>query len=271
MTKQDYIHSFVEIFHCCSGNSVNINEEDNPELVLFEKPLVGFASASDPLFDQYKQPEAIGPSYMKPGEWLSDSQTVISFFLPFTKEVRISNTLRPKLPSTEWLYGRIEGQAFVAEFLKQVSLWLNEQGYHTCIPVLDERFEEIRKEVPADIGTDFHVESRWSERHAAYVCGLGTFGLSRGLITQKGMAGRFGSILVNTSIEPDKRPYTGVYDYCIRCGACITRCPANAISLEYGKNNHLCYQWTMDILEQCKPRFGCGKCQTDVPCEDRIP
>ena len=38
--------------------------------------------------------------------------------------------------------------------------------------------------------------SNWSERHVAYVCGLGTFGC-QGLITSKGLAGRFGSIITD--------------------------------------------------------------------------
>lgn len=40
--------------------------------------------------------------------------------------------------------------------------------------------------------------SNWSERHAAYVCGLGTFGLSKGLITDKGMGRTF-------CVRPDQR------------------------------------------------------------------
>ena len=66
---------------------------------------------------------------------------------------------------------------------------------------------------------------------------LGTFGLSRGLITKRGMAGRITSIIINAEFEPDERPYTGIYDFCIRCGACALKCPVKAISMEYGKNN----------------------------------
>ena len=38
------------------------------------------------------------------------------------------------------------------------------------------------------------MASTWSERHVAYVSGLGTFGLSGGLITAKGQAVRLGSV-----------------------------------------------------------------------------
>ncbi len=53
--------------------------------------------------------------------------------------------------------------------------------------------------------------------------------MSKGLITAKGMAGRLGSVITNLKIETTKRPYKGLYDYCIKCNVCIRRCPGNAI------------------------------------------
>lgn len=113
--------------------------------------------------------------------------------------------------------------------------------------------------------------SNWSERHAAYVCGLGTFSLTRAIITQKGTAGRLGSIITDLELEPDPRPYTGLYDYCTRCGACIRRCPVQAISLEGGKLQDPCNQRSAMLRERYAPRYGCGKCQTGIPCQSRIP
>ena len=120
-------------------------------------------------------------------------------------------------------------------------------------------------------GKNLHIISAWSERHAAYACGLGTFGLSRGIITEKGMAGRLASILLDEVLIPDTRNYTGIYDYCIRCGVCIPKCPAGAISLENGKDNVLCREWAQKMRDLYKPRYGCGKCQLGVPCEHGIP
>ncbi len=92
-----------------------------------------------------------------------------------------------------------------------------------------------------------------------------------GLISAKGVAGRYASLIVSEKIEPDERPYTGVYDYCIMCGTCISRCPAGAISLEGGKNQIKCKEW-MDLMKaRWSPRYGCGKCQVGIPCESRIP
>ncbi|MBR4401120.1 MAG: 4Fe-4S binding protein, partial [Synergistes sp.] len=88
----------------------------------------------------------------------------------------------------------------------------------------------------------------------------------------KGVAGRYASIIISEYIEPDERPYKGVYEYCIMCGACIKRCPVHAITLEGGKNQLLCKELLARTrANKYAPRYGCGKCQTGVPCEDKIP
>ena len=90
-------------------------------------------------------------------------------------------------------------------------------------------------------------------------------------ITEKGIAGRLGSLIVSERFEPRKREYTDIYEYCTRCGACIRRCPAGAISLENGKEHLPCDQFLEETKKKYAPRYGCGKCQTKVPCESRIP
>jgi len=58
-----------------------------------------------------KDPHVVGPDHLTPKEWLPDAKSVISYFLPFTEHIRNSNRLHGK-PSTEWLYGRYEGEMF---------------------------------------------------------------------------------------------------------------------------------------------------------------
>lgn len=92
--------------------------------------------------------------------------------------------------------------------------------------------------------------SRWSERHAAYISGLGTFGLHKGLITERGTCGRFVSVLTDLPLTPTARPYTGLYDYCTHCGACVRRCPVGAISQETSKDHVACayfVDWAMAL------------------------
>ena len=121
----------------------------------------------------------------------------------------------------------------------------------------------------------------WSERHAAYICGLGTFGLCKGIITRKGMAGRLVSIVTTCPLPPTPRPYADIYEYCSRCGLCARRCPAQAIDPARGMHQAKDHAPCNDFLEKIRAlpprgasarmRYGCGKCQTGVPCEKGIP
>jgi epoxyqueuosine reductase QueG len=185
--------------------------------------------------------------------------------LPFTEEVIESNRKDKHWPSNGWLHARIEGQKAVNKLSLLLNLKLNENGFESIVPPLDKRFWSS-KEDPIHPFT-----SNWSERHVAFVCGLGTFGLSRGIITRRGMAGRLGSIVTKLELEPDEKTYKDIYEYCTMCGACARKCPVNAISLENGKDHKPCSDFLDMTEEKYKPRYGCGKCQVSVPCERKIP
>jgi len=251
-----------QMFHELPGNRVAEDVALTPELagmVMYDAPLVGFGSADDALFEAMKAEEAVGPWYMTPKEWYPEAKSVISIFFPLSEVVRNSGRSCTEEPSFQWLHARIEGQAYMISFVRQLCRRLSEQGIGCCVPGIDSRFEQIG------------LSSNWSERHAAYVCGLGTFGLSRGLITRRGIAGRFISVIVDAELPADERPYTGLYDYCIMCGACMARCPMNAISMEKYNDKPVCHTQIMAMKKKHAPRYGCGLCQTAVPCEDKIP
>lgn len=242
---------------------------------IYDAPLIGFGSADDALFDRFKNPEVIGPWHMRPAEWLPGAKTVISFFFPFSEAVRAPHRKSCSEIPFEWLYARVEGQALLDEMMRRVSAELSARKIKSVVPAIDSRFKAMQGgkggiQGYAEINED-SFGSTWSERHAAYVCALGTFGLSKGLITEKGIAGRFASIIIDTEFEADERPYSGIYDYCTKCGACIRRCPVEAISLEKGKDHTLCGPWVDKSKITYAPRYGCGLCQTKVPCESRRP
>jgi epoxyqueuosine reductase QueG len=237
---------------------------------IFGQPLIGFAAAGDRYFAGLKKPGVVGPHLLLPAEWLQQAKTVISIFFPFTEEVRAANRRDTNWPSETWLHGRIEGQALILDLCTYIETLLRQEGYETLVPALDSRFLG-RDPGVKDKSRQAYYSSNWSERHAAYAAGLGTFGLSRGIITRAGIAGRFGSLITQAYFEPSLRPYTGIYDYCTRCGACAARCPVKAISLEGGKRHPPCSEFLDRTLTKHKPRYGCGKCQTGVPCESRIP
>ena len=246
------IGSALERFiHSDSGNAMTAHQN----MKIYEAPLVGYAAAYDVYFDTFRNEGVVGPDFVTPENWLCGANTVISYFLPFAREIRESNAAAG-LPSEEWVSARIDGEVFnnaVRAFLVRL---IENLGEKAVAPVLDQRFY-IRNNI-----------SNWSERHVAFAAGLGTFGLQRGLITDKGNAGRFGSVVTTLRLTPTPRPYTDHTDYCLfysdgSCGLCVKRCPPAAMTKQ-GKDNKVCSDFIDNVI-------GCGKCNTGVPCEYSIP
>nr|WP_312578352.1 4Fe-4S binding protein [Sedimentibacter sp.] len=270
MLKSEIIKITSDFIEKSEGNYVSNEIAISKELVgmkIFEEPIFAFGSADDDGFKMLKKTSVIGEYFILPKEWLPNAKTVITFFLPFSEAIRKGNKADMLWPSGGWLHGRIEGQMFLNSVCRHLNSKLVEEGFNSIVPSLDNRFWSSK-------GSDESgklFSSNWSERHVAYVCGLGTFGLSKGIITKKGMAGRLGSIVTELYLEPDEKVYHDTYEYCSMCGACVRNCPANAISIENGKNHNICSQFLDSVFEVNNPRYGCGKCQVDVPCENRIP
>jgi NAD-dependent dihydropyrimidine dehydrogenase PreA subunit len=76
--------------------------------------------------------------------------------------------------------------------------------------------------------------------------------------------------------------YKDHHAYCLfyrngGCGACIDRCPAEAITREGGHDKAKCTDYSRNVCEPAiRERFGitmhaCGLCQAGVPCEAGIP
>ena len=237
--------------------------EDLAGMKIFDSPIFAFGSADDELYTMYKSSDIIGAHFLSPSEWLPDAKTVISFFLPFTERIKSANAADYHWPANEWLHGRIEGQELVKELSVFIQKILSDAGYVSIAPGLTARSQMGNATVT--------YTSKWSERHAAFACGLGTFGLSKGLITEKGTCGRFGSVLTQWESQCDGRRYEDIYEYCVMCGSCISHCPAKAISFEEGKKHPACSDYINKVLEKHSPRYGCGKCQVNVPCEGGIP
>lgn len=277
MTRDDVCVRVSELFNSVTGNILSEKDKIKKNyigLAMFDAPLIGIGSAEDELFDEYKKTGVIGPWHMSPCEWLPGARTIISLFFPISEEIRESNRIEKSIGSQQWAYARIDGQAYIGKFMAEFKKELEAAGIKACVPAIDERFEAVKagKGIKGFDEIDNKTfGSRWSERHAAYVCGLGTFGSSKGLITEKGIAGRFASIIVDAYLEPDVRQYEGIYDYCIKCGACARRCPVNAIDPETGKDHNKCHKNVIKSGVIRYPRYGCGLCQTAVPCEHERP
>ena len=254
------------------SNSIPKEKALSAELVsarMFEEPLIAITDACNPKFRELQSRDVIGEHFMLPGQWLPGAKSVVSFFFPFTEAIRESNKADMLYPSKGWLNGRIEGQLFINSFSRFMVALFNNSGYKAVSPSVDQRFL-------TNAGADNHgfhalFTSNWSERHVAYVCGMGTFGLSRGLITAKGMAGRFTSVITEQPLLADKQKERRFDEDCIMCGKCAKNCPAKAISLEHGKDHEACSKFLNSVLSENRPWYGCGKCQVNVPCESKNP
>lgn len=257
----------------------NILVNDEP---IWDKPLVGFAAGDDPYFAFFKQD--IGEFYLSPLELLRGkypgldldpaSLTVVSWVLPQTRPTREENARMERHPGLRWARARLYGEEFNRMLAAHLVKVLNDTGLRSVAPLLYSLSTSQKSE-------KYGYASTWSERHTAFVAGLGTFGLCDGLITPVGKAMRCGSVIVEAKIAPTVRPYTTPTEYCLfykdgSCYACATRCPVNAIDSD-GHNKHLCREYLNTVLvshnrEQYKLDVSCcGLCQTGVPCESRVP
>jgi len=244
-------------------------------------PLVGFSSGNDPLYQQYK--ENIGTFFWSPLEIFNltfpqikvgaEHLTVISWILPQTDQTKSDLRKETVNPSESWARARIFGEEANVKLRKYVVARLQEAGIEAVAPMLSPLWEE-------KVSERYGFASTWSERHAAYAAGLGTFGLCDGLITARGKAMRCGSVVARIKIPPTNRPYQDHHAYCLffskgTCGKCIPRCPAGAVTRE-GHDKMKCRSYIRVTAKFVKANFGfegygCGFCQTGVPCESRIP
>ncbi|MFQ5996272.1 MAG: epoxyqueuosine reductase [Dehalococcoidales bacterium] len=254
-------------------------ESDND--FIFDEPLVQFADGDDPIFPEYKSiiapghftpREALAKTYHKSLEDLPAQLSVISWILPITKKTRESNRPQTKAPSRVWSYTRWYGEKFNEALREHTVELLTEKGCLAVAPALQPYFKtETNKK---------GRYSNWSERHIAYAAGLGTFSLSDGFITERGIAHRCGSVVTDLELPISPRTAKSPYSNCPfyvnrKCRACIPRCPAGAIT-ESGHDKIKCNDYLFSELGYLVKEYkvevvGCGLCQTKVPCEFRNP
>jgi epoxyqueuosine reductase len=272
-----WIQEEAKRFILSSENTLK-NQTDDPA---WGTPLIGYSNGADPLYDFFQQD--IGEFYVKPidfmkkeypsKEFKAERLTIVSWILPHTTATKIDHRKEKYWPSERWARARIFGEQVNVKLRMFLVKKLKDEGIEAVAPMLSPLWHEAKSE-------KYGFASTWSERHAAYAAGLGTFGLSDGLITPIGKAHRAGSIIVNTFIEPSTRDYENHHAYCLfyakgTCGECIKKCPAGAIS-ERGHDKLKCSEYLDKTRKYVEENFrfkgyGCGFCQVGVPCENGIP
>ncbi len=247
----------------------------------WDEPLVGFSRGNDPIYELYK--DKVGPFHWTPLEIFRltfpdvsakpEELTVISWILPQTEAVKADLRKETKNPVERWVRARMFGEEFNEELRRHVAASLVKAGHPAVAPTLSPAFKTEKSE-------RYVLASTWSERHAAYAAGLGTFGLCDGLITPKGKAMRCGAVVARIQIAATPRPYEDHHAYCLfyakgTCGLCIGRCPGGAIT-KSGHDKLACMKQLSVTSEYAGKQFGikgygCGFCQTGTPCESKIP
>jgi epoxyqueuosine reductase len=250
--------------------------------IAWDEPIIGFSRGDDSLYVQLRS--MIGDFYWLPKTIFGlafphtnakpDELSIISWVLPQTEATKADNCKETAFGSERWVRARKFGEDFNVALRAHVVALLHDAGYEAVAPASSPMFA-IR------MSDTYEMVSTWSERHAAFVSGLGTFGLCDGLITPVGKAMRCGSVVARMPLNPTLRPYTDHHAYCLFyskgiCGACIKRCPAGAVS-DKGHDKKKCRDYVEGpVVRHARDAYGveaygCGLCQTKVPCESGIP
>jgi len=231
---------------------------------IYDGAICAATGADDTIWAELSKNAEANIDMSRPEEWLPGAKSVLSAFMLFSRWITEENA-GGGWPSDAWLHGRIEGQAAMNKVTAALADRIREEGYEAVAPSLDPRLKIFMS------GGDPAFTSNWSERHVAFAAGLGTFGLSRGIITKLGTAGRLTSIVTTLPLPDAPRPYSDLLEYCAKCGDCIKNCPPNAISVENLKDHRICDVYLSGIRKEEEPYYGCGKCQCGVRCAFGVP
>ena len=263
---------------------------DNTPIV--DDPIIAFADGDDPIFREYKT--VIGDFHLTPRELLEkyvaakrwrfgasgamDRIGVVSWALPLTHETRVHERASPFGGSPRYNHSRWIGIRLYESVEQFVASLLEVLGCNAVAPTQSRLFEI--KDMPGG-----WLAANWSERHVAYACGLGTFGLNGLMITPRGCAVYLGSVVCDKALTPTPRSASRVancpYFRDGSCGLCIEHCTGSAIGAE-GRSNVACLKNLRDeqadhIIKSgldkglVGPAPACGRCSTGLPCEERIP
>jgi len=301
-----FIHDFFRDFLATAQNN-NLGPGWTEETA-WQDFVIGYSSGDDDLYEFWKN--HIGPFHWDPAEAFAagmtaearergvaalapadglegDSDlcdgappppaselTVISWALSHTDATKADNRREKTLPSERWARTRMFGQSRNRALHRALVTMLVAQGHSAVAPAL---LLDHKEEYSENHGRS----SNWSERHVAHTSGLGTFGLCGGLITELGQAVRLGSVVVHALLPATRRPYSGSFDYClyfngVDCTECIDRCPVDSSGDNADRKLACAEHLEVTAAEFVESEYGfkgygCGLCQTGVPCESGIP
>lgn len=226
----------------------------------WKNPIVGFADSEDPSFESLK--EVAFEEHLEPREILENAQTVVAYFLPFQDWIPKSN-IKGRLSSKEWAKAYIETNILISEINDNLINFFKEKGYQAA-------------KLPAEKNMDYKaLKSVWSNRHVAYIAGVGKFGLNNMLITEKGCCGRLGNIVTSAKIEATERveKENCLYKYDKTCRICVDKCVNESLRVDEF-DRFKCFSMCQEngkLYSQLGLAEVCGKCLVGLPCSFRNP
>jgi hypothetical protein len=237
--------------------------------------------------------------------------TCIALGLPVHPDVLAAEASYPWGSSPELKVHSLWGAhlGFTLDISNYIVKTLQMLGYSAISPYHTTWGSEFTMDFQYEGPTSYQPVSACPERHWAAAAGLGTFGLSDMIITERGMAVILNVIMTSAFIPPSPKP---TQEHCLffrdgSCRQCIDRCPGQAISADSnppGRVSAKCeagvcaaakYNETY-LMDRMLSELGdyagmggnlswegigmgmpiasfraCGRCFTDVPCSTRIP
>lgn len=195
---------------------ITIMVKNHPKASYYRTPIIGYASAFDPLYDQLD--DIIGNPQIHPRDMLSGAQTVIVYFIPYSNVI-FSDAKSSHLISPLWSNAYMQTN----ELLDSIAIALREmfssKGICCAFEPPTENFDHVTK------------TAQWGHKSNAVIAGIGSFGLNHLVITKQGCMGRMNSLVMDAKITPTLRTD---HQYCLfyqngKCKSCITKCPSGAL------------------------------------------
>ena len=264
------------------NNFAPIGMADEP---MWDDCIIGFSRGDDSYYDFLKKD--IGDFHWSPAEAFnlgkkganveSKDLCVLAIAFSQTQKTKEANAKETKDPADRWVVSRGKWEVMMEDISEKIVMELEQKGIRA---VAIDHIKEFSRKASEKYG----VASKWSHRHVAFISGLGTFGQCDGLITKKGKAVRFTTILMESDLSADVREYEKYNEWCKfvqdkSCNDCMKRCPINAIT-EKGHDKEKCMKF-IDKIKETKTKKGlmlpeeigspCGLCQTGVACQDGRP
>ena len=224
---------------------------------LYRDPLVAFSSADDPRYEDLKQ--IVGDWVRTPKEFLESAQTVVSYFVPFTREVAAAPRHNPQ-ESVLWGESYAVINAYFDRVNARVCEFLRGRGYDA-------------EPVPAThTYNEADMKSAWSHRSAAAIAGLGYFSANRMLVTEKGSGGRYCTVFTSAPTSMRREPPKNRCPYLKNgsCGKCFEACPVGALR-PGAIDRFSCQAVTRENEKRILEKSGlaeadvCGKCISVCP------